>query len=65
MATRYSRFPQKFVTYQFGGPDGHQIIFDPADEENVRVRGNFVEVLSHTRMKHEKIGMDSSAGWMG
>ena len=61
----YSRFPNKFVTYAFGSAEGgHAILFEPSEPDSVRVRDNFVEVTAQTRMRHEKIGMDSTAGWM-
>lgn len=50
--------------YAFDSPEGgHVILFDPTDD-TVRVREGCVEVTAHKRLKHEKIGMDSSAGWM-
>ena len=65
-ADGYSRFPNKYCLYDFTPPAS--ILFQPEDP-NVAVRttdlGSYVEVASHVRGKHEKIGFDSTAGWLG
>ena len=52
------RFPTGFVMYNQG--EEHNIILKPTDP-NVRLRGNFLEVLGPT--KQPKLGFDSNAGW--
>jgi hypothetical protein len=52
------RFPAGFVMYG-PGPEP-AIMFRPTDP-NVRVRGQFLEVLGPTR--YPKLGFDSNAGW--
>ena len=52
------RFPTGFVMYDQGTE--HAIILKPTDP-NVRMRGNFLEVLGPTRQP--KLGFDSNAGW--
>ncbi len=52
------RFPNGFVMYNQG--EEHSIIVKPTDP-NVRMRGNFLEVLGPTRQP--KLGFDSNAGW--
>ena len=61
----YSRFPKKYVVYDFGESEAEMAIhFQPSDE-NITLRDGFVEVGSHRREGREKIGFDSTAGWMG
>jgi len=61
----YSRFPKKYVLYDFGESEAEMAIhFQPSDE-HIRLRGGYVEVGSHRREGREKIGFDSTAGWMG
>jgi hypothetical protein len=52
------RFPNGFVMYEQTGE--HAIILKPTDP-NVRMRGDFLEVLGPTRLP--KLGFDSHAGW--
>lgn len=52
------RYPKGFVMYNQG--EEHSIILRPTDP-NVRMRGEFLEVLGPTRQP--KIGFDSNAGW--
>ena len=52
------RYPNGFVMYNQGVE--HSIILRPTDP-NVRMRGNFLEVLGPT--KQPKLGFDSNAGW--
>jgi len=52
------RYPNGFVMYNQGAE--HSIILRPTDP-NVRMRGNFLEVLGPT--KQPKLGFDSNAGW--
>ena len=58
--SRYSRFPNKYVAYDW---PAFAVKFLPTDE-NIRVRDNIVEVLSHNRLANEKLGWDSTAGWL-
>ena len=55
-ATR--RFPKGFVMYEQTGE--HAIILKPTDP-NIRMRGDFLEVLAPPRLP--KIGFDTHAGW--
>jgi hypothetical protein len=52
------RYPNGWVMYNQGAE--HSIIVRPTDP-NVRLRGNFLEVLGPTRLP--KLGFDSNAGW--
>ena len=52
------RFPNGYVMYDQGRE--HSILLKPTDP-NVRMRGNFLEVLGPT--KQPKLGFDSNAGW--
>ena len=52
------RYPNGFVMYNQGAE--HSIIVRPTDP-NVRMRGNFLEVLGPARLP--KLGFDSNAGW--
>jgi hypothetical protein len=52
------RYPNGFVMYNQGAE--HSIIARPTDP-NVRMRGDFLEVLGSTRLP--KLGFDSNAGW--
>jgi hypothetical protein len=52
------RFPNGFVMYDQSGE--HSIILKPTDP-NIRMRGNFLEVLGPPRLP--KLGFDSHAGW--
>jgi hypothetical protein len=52
------RFPNGWIMYTTGPEPAIQ--FRPVDP-NVRVRGNFLEVLGPTR--YPKLGFDSNAGW--
>ena len=60
-AKGYSRFPKKYITYDFAQ---FAVMFMPVDP-NIRVRDNMVEVLPHTRTAGNKIGFDTDEGWMG
>jgi hypothetical protein len=57
----YSRFPSKYVLYDFTPPE--TILFQPNDP-NIAVRDGLVEIGSHSREAHEKIGFDSNVGWL-
>ena len=61
-ADNYSRFPNKYVLYDFAPPE--TILFQPNDP-NIAVRAGMVEIAAHDRRAHEKIGFDSDAGWLG
>ena len=58
LTPEYRRFPNGFVMYA-PGPEP-AILFRPTDP-NVRLRGEFIEVLGPTR--YPKLGFDSHAGW--
>ena len=52
---------QQYVLYDFNPPE--TILFQPNDP-NIVVRDGLIEIGSHCREAHEKIGFDSDVGWL-